>query len=152
MKKRPELQREKIIKVLEDEKRLVSEALVEKRRKFDADVGAVVECGSPGHCALGALLFAVGFSDSVLRHAPADPYEMWHYNTSAEMYGDDARHQVAKALETEYGVDESRAEDIIGCNDTMDAEAAHRRKVGPNDITPELRCQIVIEFVRDELE
>lgn len=97
------IQREKIIAVIEAEHALIN------REFADGD------CGRVGHCAIGALLFAAGMPNSVLRELNGEVSE-WDNSDPA-----------AVALREHYGLERWHASQVIEDNDEF-LEIAERRR------------------------
>lgn len=100
-----EVQKEKIRRVIKREHDLIGSNLVSRER-----------CDNPGHCAVGALLFAAGCSNRYLASVSDGPLN-WS-----------PRSKAARVLQTEYGLTRDMASRIAGANDALyDATAKQRR-------------------------
>lgn len=89
------IDREKVIAVIQAEHNLIDGALVEGT------------CESPGHCAVGALLYAAGMSNAELNALSGAPAE-WEPGGNA-----------ALLMLEEYGLDRAHAHQIVSANDNV---------------------------------
>lgn len=94
---------EKAIAVIEAEQNLLYGAYIE-----GGDVSPVVRCDNPGHCALGALLFAGGVTNEEM-------YAAAYIGEPSEWKQDD---RFASVLEEEYGIHRRHATRIMDANDS----------------------------------
>jgi hypothetical protein len=96
---------EKAIAVIEADQ-IIHGALVQ-RQQIDNEVPARgVVCESPGHCALGALLFKAGMTNEQLAFLSGDP-EDWN-----------PKGDTAELMQTTYGLRRLHAHEIMMANDS----------------------------------
>lgn len=94
---------EKMVAVIEAETRLIEDLLVEHRHELT--LGLVV-CQNPGHCAIGALLYAAGVTNEELSHSKGDPEDEFGWEVKWD-----------RVLWDAYRIDREDAKAIVGAND-----------------------------------